>query len=161
MRFIIIIIFIYLIYTIQKFIYSVNRQGDLESHRAYGRATSLTIINKRKKKCCECVTRPIQWLFKNKNSCIFVWKLRRFEFVNCLRFVRHKCVSIISGCSGIIVVNLAIRYKKPDWKAIGAISYFYNKTWIWRFQTYWLGKYLKFLVWRIKERNGFDSLSWW
>ena len=43
--------------------------------------------------------------------------------------------SIITGCSGVIVVILAIRRK--DWEAMGAISYFYNKIWTWRFQTYW------------------------
>ena len=26
---------------------------------------------------------------------------------------------------------------QKDWGAMGAISYFYNKIWIWRFQTYW------------------------
>ena len=40
---------------------------------------------------------------------------------------------------------------QKDWEVIEAITFFYNKTWIWRFQTYWLGKYLKFLDWRIKE----------
>ena len=37
-----------------------RRRGDPGSHRAYGRATSLTLINKVKKKCCECAARPIQ-----------------------------------------------------------------------------------------------------
>ena len=41
-----------------------------------------------------------------------------------------------------------------------AIGYFYNKTLIWQFQIHLLGKYLKFLVWRIKDQNGLDSLSW-
>ena len=40
--------------------------------------------------------------------------------------------SVITGCSCVRVANLAIR-----WGAMGAISYFYNKIWIWRFQTYW------------------------
>ena len=37
-----------------------RRRGDPGSHRAYGRATSLTLINKVKKKCCESVAKPIQ-----------------------------------------------------------------------------------------------------
>ena len=36
-----------------------RRRGDPGSHRAYGRATSLTLINKVKNKCCECAARPI------------------------------------------------------------------------------------------------------
>ena len=35
--------------------------------------------------------------------------------------------STITGCSGTIVVNLTIRYKKIE-EAMEAISYFYNKT---------------------------------
>ena len=31
-----------------------RRRGDPGSHQAYGRATSLTLINKVKKKSCEC-----------------------------------------------------------------------------------------------------------
>ena len=60
-------IFICLISTIQKNLFTAviaRRQGDPGSHRAYERATSLTLINKGKKKCCECVARPIQGLFK-------------------------------------------------------------------------------------------------
>ena len=60
-------IFICLVYTIQKNLFTAviaRRRGDPGSHRAYGRATSLTLINKVKKKCCECAARPIQGLFK-------------------------------------------------------------------------------------------------
>ena len=60
-------IFICLIYTIQKNLFTVviaRRPGDPGSHRAYERATSLTLINKVKKKRCECAARPIQGLFK-------------------------------------------------------------------------------------------------
>ena len=41
-----------------------RRRGDPGSHRAYERATSLTLINKIKKNCCECAARPIQKLSK-------------------------------------------------------------------------------------------------
>ena len=41
-----------------------RRRGDPGSHPAYERATSLTLINKVKKKCCECAARPIQKLSK-------------------------------------------------------------------------------------------------
>ena len=64
----------------QKKLFTVviaRRRGDPGSHRAYGRATSLTLIYRVKKKCCECAARPIQGL--SKNSCIFVLKLRRFD----------------------------------------------------------------------------------
>ena len=67
---IIIIIFISLIYTIQKNLYTAftaRRRGDLGSHRAYVGAASRTLINEInevKKKCCECAARPIQPLFK-------------------------------------------------------------------------------------------------
>ena len=64
---IIIIFFICLIYIIQKHLFTAGiarRRGDPGSHRAYGRATSLTLINKVEKKCCECAARPIQGLFK-------------------------------------------------------------------------------------------------
>ena len=37
-----------------------RKRGDSGSHRAYRRATSLTLINKVKKKCCDCAARPIQ-----------------------------------------------------------------------------------------------------
>ena len=37
-----------------------RKRGDPGSHRAYRRATSLTLINEVKKKCCECAARPIQ-----------------------------------------------------------------------------------------------------
>ena len=60
-------IFICLIYTIQKKLFTAviaRRRGDPGSHWAYGRATSLTLINKVKKKCCKCAARPIQGLFK-------------------------------------------------------------------------------------------------
>ena len=86
-----------------------RRRGDPGRHRAYGRGTSLTLINEVKKKCCN--VRLGQFSdYLSKNSCIFVLKLRRFdegvtetgrEFQilgpwqrteNCLRFVRHKCV---------------------------------------------------------------------
>ena len=87
-----------------------RRQGDPGSHPAYGRGTSLTLINEVKKKCCN--VRLGQFSdYLSKNSCIFVLKLRRFdegvtetggEFqilgpwqrieTDCLRFVRHKCV---------------------------------------------------------------------
>ena len=56
----------YLHYT-KKNLFTVvtaRRRRDPGSHRAYGRATSLTLINKVKKKCCECAVRPIQGLFK-------------------------------------------------------------------------------------------------
>ena len=43
-----------------------RKRGDPGSHLAYRRATSLTLINEVKKKCC-------------KNSCILVSKLRRFD----------------------------------------------------------------------------------
>ena len=47
-------------------------RGDPGSHRAYGRATSLTIINQEEKRCCEYV-RPGQFSdYLSKNSCIFV-----------------------------------------------------------------------------------------
>ena len=64
----IIIIFLFALFTqYKKNLFTVviaRRQGDPESHWAYGRATSLTLINKVKKKCCECAARPIQGLFK-------------------------------------------------------------------------------------------------
>ena len=41
-----------------------RRRGDPGSHPAYERATSLTLINKVKKNCCECAARPIQKLSK-------------------------------------------------------------------------------------------------
>ena len=41
-----------------------RRRGDPGSHRAYERATSLILINKVKKNCCECVASPIQKLSK-------------------------------------------------------------------------------------------------
>ena len=41
-----------------------RRRGDLGSHRAYERATSLILINKVKKNYCECAARPIQKLSK-------------------------------------------------------------------------------------------------
>ena len=41
-----------------------RRRGDLGSHRAYERATSLILINKVNKNCCECAARPIQKLSK-------------------------------------------------------------------------------------------------
>ena len=41
-----------------------RRRGDPGSHLAYGKATSLKLINEVKKKCCECAARPIQRLFK-------------------------------------------------------------------------------------------------
>ena len=47
-------------------------RGDPGSHRAYGRATSLTIINQVEKRYCEYV-RPGQFSdYLSKNSCIFV-----------------------------------------------------------------------------------------
>ena len=55
--------FICLIYTTQKNLFTAviaRRRGDPGSHRAYGRATSLTLINKIKKKSCKCAARPIQ-----------------------------------------------------------------------------------------------------
>ena len=86
-----------------------RRRGDPGSHRAYGRGTSLTLINELKKKCCNMRLGQFSD-YLSKNSCIFVLKLRRFdegvtetgrEFQilgpwqrteNCLRFVRYKCV---------------------------------------------------------------------
>ena len=62
-------IFICLIYTIQKNLFTAviaRRRGDPGSHQAYGRATSLTLINKVKKKCRKCAAKPIQGLFKQK-----------------------------------------------------------------------------------------------
>ena len=59
--------FICLIYTIEKNLFTTTiarRRGDLRSHWAYGRAMSLSLINKVKKKCCEYAAKPIQWLFK-------------------------------------------------------------------------------------------------
>ena len=41
-----------------------RRRGDPGSHRAYERATSLILINKVKKNCCECAASPIQKLSK-------------------------------------------------------------------------------------------------
>ena len=52
---------------------TARRRGNPRSHRAYGSATSLIIINQVKKKCCECCDYLI------KNSVIFVSKLRRFD----------------------------------------------------------------------------------
>ena len=54
------------------------RRGDPGSHRAYGRGTSLTLINEVKKKCCN--VRLGQFSdYLSKNSCIFVLKRRRFD----------------------------------------------------------------------------------
>ena len=65
---IIIIIIFYLPYlhNTKKLLTAViaRRQGDPGSHRAYERATSLILINKVKKNCCECAARPIQKLSK-------------------------------------------------------------------------------------------------
>ena len=115
---------------------------------------------------CKVISRMCQ--FSDYLSCIFVLKLRSFDegvkdlgrelqiawdlygtnaFDNYWLFWYHSCEFGYS--------------LRKDWKAMEAVSYFYNKTWIWQFQTYWLWKYIKFLVWRIKERNGLDSLSWW
>ena len=83
-------------------------RGDPGSHRAYGRGTSLTLINEVKKKCCN--VRLGQFSdYLSKNSCIFVLKLRRFD-----EGVTAQMCSIITGCSGTIVVNLAIHYKKIE-----------------------------------------------
>ena len=73
---IIIIIFICLILTIKKNLFTAltaRRRGDPGRHRAYGRATSLIIIYQVKEKCCECRD------YLSKNSCIFFLKLRRFD----------------------------------------------------------------------------------
>ena len=70
--------------------------------------------------------------YLSKNSCIFVSKLRRFDervtetgrefqitgtlVENCklLEICTAQMRSIIAACSGIIVINLAIRYKKIE-----------------------------------------------
>ena len=70
--------------------------------------------------------------YLSKNSCIFVLKLRRFdervtetgrefqifrtllESCKLLEIFTAQMRSIITGCSGTIVVNLAIRYKKIE-----------------------------------------------
>ena len=55
-----------------------RRRGDQGSHRAYGRATSLILLNKVKKSAAN--VRLGQFSdYLSKNSCIFVLKLRRFD----------------------------------------------------------------------------------
>ena len=63
---IVIIIFIWLILQYKNLFTAstARRRGDPGNHRAYGIATSITIINQVKKKCRECAAWPIQWLFK-------------------------------------------------------------------------------------------------
>ena len=50
-------------------------------------------------------------------------KAKKIWICKLLEICTTQMRSIISGRSGIIVVNFAVRYKKPDWEAIGAISY--------------------------------------
>ena len=70
-----------LIYAIQKIYFTAvipRRRGDQGSHRAYGRATSLILLNKVKKSAAN--VRLGQFSdYLSKNSCIFVLKLRRFD----------------------------------------------------------------------------------
>ena len=56
-----------------------GRRGDPGSHRAYGRATSLTLINQGNKKSAANVRLGQFSDYLSKNSCIFVLKLRRFD----------------------------------------------------------------------------------
>ena len=78
--------FISLINTIEKKLFTAviaRRRGDLGSHRVYGRATSLTLINKVKKKCCECAAKPmeaISYFYANMNlaiSNVLTWKISK------------------------------------------------------------------------------------
>ena len=122
----IIIIFLFALFTqYKKNLFTVviaRRQGDPESHWAYGRATSLTLINKVKKKCCECAARLLHFRLKTKK----VWRTSdwnrkrvpnfRTLVKNCklLEICAAQMRSTITSCSGTIVVNLAIRYKKIE-----------------------------------------------
>ena len=70
-----------LIYAIKKIYFTAvipRRRGDQGSHRAYGRATSLILLNEVKKSAAN--VRLGQFSdYLSKNSCIFVLKLRRFD----------------------------------------------------------------------------------
>ena len=55
-----------------------RRREDLGSHRAYVRPPFFILINKVKKKCCECALSQFSD-YLSKNSWIFVLKLRRFH----------------------------------------------------------------------------------